>query len=195
MIEPQFVVSSPAREKALPYISDCLKGSLLTQQLGTAFPEQGNLTLVTASVPPAGVDYFTDWSKSSSTDWLISEIADYLKLQPKSIVLFEDIVSLPSDTYLSTHECPPYWRYQERVFWPVTLTGNTQHAIAQAMAWSAGFRTIAGFSTFPNDRPLPVGAYWLSPVEFQNIASSITRLVTDVFDGGGYLVWHRAERG
>jgi len=31
----------------------------------------------------------------------------------------------------------------------------------------------------------------LSHIEFQHIASSITRLVTDVFDGGGYMVWER----
>lgn len=191
MIEPRFVVSSPGREKALPYISDGLKGSLLAQQLGTVFPEQGNLTLVTASVPPAGVDYFTDWSKSSCTDWLIGEIADYLKLRPNSIVLFEDIVSSRTDPYLLTHEHPPYWCYQERVFWPVTSKGITQHTVEQVMAWSAGTRIIAGFSTLSTDCSLPLGTDVLSRIEFQHIAASLTRLVTDVFDGGGYMIWER----
>lgn len=189
MIDPRFVVSSPSREKALPYISDALKGSLLAQHLGTAFPEQGNLTLVTASVPPAGVDYFTDWSKSSCTDWLTGEIADYLKLRPDSVVLFEDIVSSRTDPYLLTHEHPAYWCYQDRVFWPVTPTGITLHTVEQVMAWSGGTRTIAGFSTFPTDYSLPLGTHVLSRFEFEHIASSITRLVTDVFDGGGYMVW------
>src|ERR1700694_842036 len=134
MIDPRFVVSSPVREKALPYLSDCLKGSLLAQQLGTVFPEQGNLTLVTVSVPPAGVDYFTDWSMSSCTDWLIAEIVDHLKLHLKDIVLFEDIVSSPEDPYLSAQEHPSYWCYQGRLFWPVMPMGVTPVIVRQAKA-------------------------------------------------------------
>jgi hypothetical protein len=191
MIEPRFVVSSPSREKALAYIVESLQSSLLAQQLGTVFPEKGALALVTASDPPAGVDYFTDWSKSSCTDWLINEIANYVKFYPNSIVLFEDIVAAPSDPYLSAHDHPPFWCYQGRVFWPVTPSGNTEHTVEQAIAWCAGFRTIAGFSSLPNGVSLPFRTHLLSQTDFQHIASSITRLVTDVFDGGGYMVWER----
>lgn len=193
MIDSRFVVSSPDHETALHYISECLEGSLLVEQLGAVFPEQGNLTVVTASVPPLGVNYFTDCCKSSCTDWLIGVIADFLKLVRNSVVLFEDIITLPSDKYLSGRERPPYWCYQGRVFWPITQKGIMQHTVDQAMTWSAGFRTIAGFSTLATDYSLPVGTHVLSHTEFYHIAASITQVVTDVFDGGGYMIWGRAK--
>lgn len=189
MIRSRFVVSSPDREKALTYLLDCLKGSLLMQQLGTVFPEQGNLTLVSSSTPPVGVDYFTDWSKISCRDWLVDTISDYIKLGPNSIVLFEDLVSSPSDPYLSRNQHPPYWCFQGRIFWPITAESIIQHSVAQVMAWSAGMRTIAGFLTLPDNCSLAIETHLLSPVEFQQIASSVTQMATDVFDGGGYLVW------
>lgn len=192
MIESRFVVASPGRKKALLYLAECFEGSLLAQQLGAGFIEQGDLRLVTTSIPPAGVDYDTDWSKSSCTQWLVGEITDYLKLSPKSIVLFEDSVSSPSDPYLSKHEHPAFWCYQEKVFWPV-IPDRTEQSIGKVMAWSGGTRSIAGFLTLPDNCSLPAGTQLLSHTEFQQMASSITRLVTDVFDGGGYLVWKRTR--
>lgn len=192
MIEPQYIVSSPSRDKALPFISDRLGGlSLLAQHLGSTFPEQGDLTLVTASVPPAGADYFTGWRTSSCSDWLYRDIAHYLTLRPNSIVLFEDFCSSPTDPDMITHEQPPYWCYQERVFWPVTSKGIALHTVEQVMAWSAGFIIIAGFSTFPTEYSLPLGNHVLSNMEFQHVTSSLTRLVTNVYDGGGYMAWER----
>jgi len=179
----------------MPYISDRLKCSLFAEQLGAVLVEHGSLRLVTASEPPAGIDYFTDWSKSSCKDWLVDEIVVHMKLYPNAIVLFEDIVSSPTDPHLSAQAHPPYWSHQGRMFWPVVPKGITPSNVEKVMAWSAGTGTFSVFSTLPSDFTLTLGTHFLSHNEFQHIASSITRLVTDVFDGGGYLVWEREKLG
>jgi hypothetical protein len=193
MMEPAVVFSTVERDKALAYLVDCLKGSPLVERLGVVFPECGDVTLVTATEPPPGQDFFSGWGSSSCGQWLIEEIVRYQQDTPDSLVLFEDIVSRPSDSYLKNHQHPPFWCYGERVFWPVLPGEANRHSAQQAMAWSAGMRTIAIFSRLPAGFPLPTGTLVLSGEAVEQIASSLSRLVTDVFDGEGFVDWRRRQ--
>jgi hypothetical protein len=193
MMDQRFVFSRPEHKTALRYLSACFHSSMLTQQLGTVFPDQGGIALVTGSEPPDGVDYYSDWSNCSCTDWLIDEVVGYLQQSSGSIVLFEDTVSSPFDPYLTAKEHPPCWSYHERLFWPVTSVGVTYHNAEQAIAWAAGRRIIGAFSNWPGGFPLPLGSHLLSDSEFRHIGSSINKLVTNVYDDGGYMVWKRGE--
>jgi hypothetical protein len=192
MSEP-VVITSPNRERALAYLVECLSGSPLVRRLGAVFPECGDVTLITASEPPAGQDFFSGWGGASCSDWLIEEVIRYLKRTPNGLVLFEDPVSSPSDPYLATHEHPPYWCYGDRVYWPVLAAGANYHTAEQAMAWSAGMRVIVAFSRLPREIPLSSGPLVFSDQALQEVASSLTRLVTDVFDWEGYMVWQRRD--
>lgn len=189
MTGSQVVMSLPARHEAVDYVSEILEYSPLALRAGRGFLEHGSITLVTASNPPSEIDYSSDLCIPSCADWLIDNVVDYLKQSHESVVLFEDIVSSPSDAYFRAHDHPPYWCYQDRVFWPAKRIEATHHTVGQVMSWSGGFRVIAWFSRFVGDTTALSDSRVLSHTEMQQIASSISRVVTDVFGGGGYLVW------
>jgi hypothetical protein len=197
MNEPAVVVSSPEREKALAYLADYLQGSPLVEGLGTAAlsSECGGITLVTASEPPPGQDFSSGWGgkRTPCEQWLVTEIIRYLRDTPKSLVLLEDIVSSPSDPNLTAREHPPFWCYNNTVYWPISQAGADPHTVEQAMAWAVARRELVAFTKLPIDLPAPSGALSLSGEVFRQIVSSITRLVTDVFDWEGYMVWQRRD--
>ena len=190
------ITSSPSDgASALAYLDESLQGSLLVNQLGIAsfHSECGVIDLITDSTPPVGHDFFTGWGGQARPcdDWLIQETLDYLRNDSDAVVLFEDVVSSPSDPYLCRHPHPVYWQYHNRILWPVVTSSADYHSVEQAMAWSASIRTIVIFSRLPSDFSFPIGSQELPDRVFQHIATSIVRLMTDIFDGEGYMVWCR----
>jgi hypothetical protein len=187
MIQPSLTFSSPERAKAVSYLVDYGKGRPLVEALGRVFPETGEVTLVTAGDPPEE-DYFSDLGRPSCTDWLIEEISRYLRETPLGLFLFEDLVSTPSDPGLARGNPPPYWTYRNRVFWPVTPDRANYETVEQALAWAAP-RAIGAFTILPRSISRSSGPVALSEEEFQTIASSTSRIVVEVFDGGGFMIW------
>lgn len=190
MSDCEFFRTRPTREHAAIHIVDRFKESLLLQQLGTTFPNQGDLTLVTTSTIPKNLDYFSDYSMPSCTPWLVNEVANYCKQSPNAVVICEDMVSLPSDPYILTHEHPPFWQYREKLFWPVGSMSVRQFPVEEVIAWSNA-PIVAGFVFLQVDGLLPLNTRLLSLTEFEILCLSMTKLVTQVFDGGGWLVWEK----
>lgn len=193
MSQKQFVETIPERETALHYFFERMPSGLLGQSPGAICGESGKLTLVTASEPPTGVDYDTDWSTSTCNEWLFAEILDYVATSPASVVIFQDPVTSPSDGFLNSLDRPPYWTCQETVFWPVTSAILSKYSIEQVMAWSAGMLVVVAFAKMVNDKTSAVADRALSFTDLQQIAASTNRVAVSVFDGGGYLVWAESE--
>jgi hypothetical protein len=189
------VISSPEKEKALEYLALNLQGSLLLEALGPSVlkTECNRIFLVTASDPPPTQDWASGWGAKATLgeDWLIAEVLQYLQSNANGVVLFEDLVSLPGDPGLGSDKCPPLWVFEKRIFWPVLADGADYATVEKALAWSAAFRKIIGFATLPSRSSPTLETKVLSESVFRPLASSITRLVTDIFDGEGFMVWER----
>jgi hypothetical protein len=72
----------------------------------------------------------------------------------------------------------------------VTASGADDQNVEETMAWAAPIRVIA-LTRIPPELTEDLGTIDLSDQQFRQIASSIERLVIDVFDGEGFMVWER----
>jgi hypothetical protein len=122
---------------------------------------------------------------------LIQKAISHLRSAPNAAVLFEDPVSLSSDAGLARRNPPPLWEFGSRIFWPVLSTQADPGSVERARDWVAGFREIVCFVEVPRGLALRLESRVLSQEEFGFIASSLRSLVTDVFDGEGYMEWLR----
>lgn len=186
------------REIALEYLENWLDVSPLVQQLGLhrLSSECGRLELVCGSTPPPNQDYSLGWGQDGTltTSWLNRQILDDLDHSPDSLVLLEDISSSPSDTFLTTRSHPPYLSFNGRVFWPIFDSISNADTVESAQSWCAAFRKIIIFTEFPIQLSRPLETSMLDEEAFESIASTTTRIVTDIFDGEGYLDWQRRSQ-
>jgi hypothetical protein len=200
---PAVTVSTPNAPAALAYLRQRVDDSRLIEQLGAAFlsSQCGTISLVTTSTPPLNrFDSGFSGESGPCTDWLIQEAISHLQSAPNAVILFEDPissasdpydVSLASDPFLAGREHPPYWRYMDRLFWPA-LPGHADYrTVAQQKAWAAGFRQMIHFTKVPPHLESAFEIRLLSQEELAVVASSLQIIVTDVFDGDGYMQWRR----
>ena len=189
------IVLTADREKALEYLENWLDVSPLVRQLGLGrlSSECGRLELVCGSTPPPSQDYSSGWGADGTltTPWLTRQILDCLEHSPDSLVLLEDISSSPSDTFLTTRTHPPYLSFNGRVFWPIFDSIANADSIEKIRSWCAAFREIVIFTKFPVQLSRPLETSMLFEKAFESIAFTTSRIITDVFDGEGYLDWHR----
>ena len=158
------------------------------------FHHHGHFTVVAGSEPPPNADYYTDCCRNSCNEWLIKEVLVYLTQPSNPIVLFEEFASSPAGEIEFTYRAgPPYVVYEKRVFWPLTSTEASHHSVEQAMSWSVTFRKLAIFSVLQKETTRPQDLRMLSTQMLHDVGLSITRLVTDVYDGGGFMVWNRGD--
>lgn len=185
-------IRSPDRAKAVAYLVNHLQGSPLMERLAlpTSSLERGNFFLVTTSEPPRELDFLVSWGGNTipPTNWLVQEIILHLSISSNSLVLLEDSNSSPNDPYLRTQEHPPIWSYQNTIYWPI-LKAEAPDKVEQVMAWAAGWRELITFTKRPTCWTAQLESVVLPEKAIQQMASSTTRLVTDVFDGEGFLVW------
>ena len=194
MTELALFFSSPEQAMAREYMLDSFDRSPMMRLIEGIFRRQGHFTLVTRSEPPPNADYYTDWSNHSCDDWLISNVLIYLSQPSNTVVLFEEFDALSGGKIEFTYRAgPPYFVYGNRVFWPVTSAEASNYSVAQAMSWSVTFRKLAIFSLLPNEMTFPRNLNTLSEDMLREVGLSITRLVTDVYDGGGFMVWNRVD--
>ena len=193
MRHPSVRYSSPNVSEAIAYLEEHIGDSRILEQLGTGPPlaEMGTLRIVTASPFPPLADLRAQFGGKTGPceKWLVQKAVDYLSCSLDHLVLFEDPVSAPTDSFALERNHPPFWTYEGRVYWPV-LTDDVE-SIERSKSWVAGFRDIVFFARLPFDRSSASCDRQLSEQEFGAIASSVTWIVTDVFRGQGYLEWQR----
>ena len=159
----------------------------------TLYAECAGIDLVTSSAPPLNQDFFIAWGGEAGPceEWLINEVLEFLAYDPRHVVLFDDYCSSPSDPGLMIREHPPFWSYRERILWPVTCESANNDSVEQAMIWAPGMYSIVNFCRLPTGLPSTMESRSLSDRDFVEIATSLNFLATDVFDGGGFMVWKR----
>ncbi len=193
---PQVTVLSEARP-ALHYLTDCMRASLLITKLGISrlLSECNRIEVVTASVPPAGQLFDSGWGGRSGPcdDWVVHTIVEFLRTNHDGLVLFDDVVTSPTDQFLDKRPHPPYWYHDERVFWPVTNKAANFNDVEQVMAWGVSRHAIINFCIPPAGIQILNTTMKLSPDILNAIAASTTSLITSVYDGEGYMVWHREQ--
>ena len=198
MIKTPAIISEVDTSAALGYLLKHVSDSRFVEYLArdALISECENISVV-ASLPcprDAKYDAPIGGPVGSSGLWLREAAVAYLRGTPDGVVLGEDLVSLPSDPGLAKRDHPPFWCYEDRLFWPVLPSEATCDAIAQMMSWAASMREVVCFSKVPYKHNLALETRFLTQEEFVTIASSIKSLVTDVFDGEGYMIWNRRNR-
>ena len=147
---------------------------------------------------PPGQEYRFGWlgHRSDAEEWLFAEICRHLEARAGNLVVIEDPCGHPSDPGLTSGAVSPPWFYRERVLWPITVEYANVASLGKIFAWGDTWCARTN-RVFP---PLGCGAsastdHVVSDELLRDIGSSMTRLVTDVFDGEGYLVWERKIEG
>ena len=195
MIKSPAINSEADTGTALGYLLEHVADSRLVQYLGRdALTSECKKISVVASLPcPCDAKYGSSIGgiAEPSRLWLIQEAVVYLQGTSDGVVLVEDLNSLPSDSYLANCDHPPFWCYEGRIFWPILPPEATCHAIEQIMGWATGMREVVCFSKVPYKLNLAPETRSLAQDEFVFIASSLKSIVTDVFDGEGYMNWNR----
>ena len=189
------IITTPDTPTALSYLVKHIDDSRLIEYFGSdiLIEKCDSITVITASPVPQHTEYDSSFGGLAKPCgiWLNQKVISYLRSLPNALVLFEDPISLPSDTYVLTQDHPPYWHYKERMFWPVLSTRADYQNVEQSRAWVAGFREIALFTEAPPGLTSVADTCALSPEDFGIIASSLRSIVTDIFDGEGFMEWYR----
>ncbi len=195
MNKSSIIISEADPAIALDYLVEHVADSRLVQYLGRdAFvSECENISIVTSSPYPreAKLGSSVGGLAEPCRLWLIQEAVAYLQRTSDGVVLVEDLNSLPSDPYLAKRDHPPFWHYEGRLFWPILPPEANCHAVEQMMGWATAMREVVCFSRVPYMLNLALETRSLAQDEFVFIASSLKSIVTDVFDGEGYLEWVR----
>jgi hypothetical protein len=180
---------------AASYILEHIGDSQLIQTLGfgllTSQCRAAHIVAARGPVPGSKWDSGIGGDAGPVREWLIQESISYLARDAERAVLFVDLVSSPSDPKPAHRDRPPFWHHRGEVFWPVVAASSRHCDVARAMAWNAGFRQMAWFSRIPLPLVPIAETVALSESEFSLMVSSVERIITDVFDGEGYLDWMR----
>ena len=153
-----------------------------------------NISLMTSPVaPPPDQDFNAGWggSRLAPDDWLTDYTVSYVNASTNVLVLFEDLVSTPSDPVLATSSHPNYWYFEETLFWPTIAAAADRETVTQMKSWAAAINEIVILAKLPASLNGVATTRELSKVEMSEIAASITHVVTDVYDGEGYMIWER----
>jgi hypothetical protein len=197
MNKPSIIISRADSSIALGYLAGHLADSRIVQYLGrdTLTSECETISIVTSSPHPGGARLDSGFGGQAApcTAWLIQEAISYLQRTSDGVVLFEDLNSLPTDPYLTKRDHPFFWHYGDRLFWPVTALAADSRAVEQAKNWAGAMREVACFSKVPHNLNSVFETRSLTQDEFGFIASSLRAVVTDVFDGEGYIEWNRRQ--
>jgi hypothetical protein len=143
---------------------------------------------------PAGGDFSATRTDSSPSQWLIGDVVKHVRTDARGIVLFEDIISSPSDAALVTPNSSraPFWYFANRIFWPV-MPAACDADVELSFAWRAGFRVIAAFGRLPHSISPTPKDLMLTESDLREIAGSLARIVVDLWDGEyrGFVSWQR----
>lgn len=198
MIRTPAVNSPTDKGAALGYLLEHVADSRFVQYLGrdTLVSECESMSVVASLHCPRDAKYGSAIGgiAEPSRLWLIQEAVSYLQGTSDGVVLVEDLNSLPNDPCLANRDHPLFWCYEKRIFWPILPPEATCHAIEQMMGWAAGMREVVCFSRVPYELNSAAETRPLTQDEFIFIASSMKTIVTDVFDGEGYMKWSRRSR-
>jgi len=191
------ILSTPDTNEALRYLTRHISDSRLIERIGTDVlaTECDHISVVSSlqPLPGVGFDSSIDGKSGPVKLWLAERVMSYLCHGPTALVLFEDPISSPNDEFLNRQKHPPFWHHNGRIFWPVTTRVADYDYVERAMASVAGFRQIALFVESPFVADATLETRSLSPEEFEFIALSLRRIITDVYDQEGYLEWCRRE--
>lgn len=177
---------------ALQYLTAHLQGSVHVDQLGidVLMNQCESIAVVCSPGLPPQQSFEMGWGgkRSDAVNWLISTVGDYLINSPHHVVLVEDAVASPKD-YILKNAGVPFWSFQERVLWPITPSMADHQTIQRVFAWAAGGREVIGFGTYPTGNPDSIKDTELTESMVTQLAESLTALVTDIYDGEGYMIW------
>jgi hypothetical protein len=195
---------------ALPYLVHRLGGSLLVKHLGehVLTDECLSVTVVTLPGLPPGQPFDSGWTTDPNPcrsglvragsveveEWFFSRIQDYLHADASNLVLFADIVDRSSDPDASSGAAGPAWWIEEYAHWPIGPSMADHATIEKWYAWRVSIRDLIAFCRFPTRHVIPFEDTALSNDQADEVASTISSLVIDVYDGEGYMVWNRKDR-
>jgi hypothetical protein len=188
------IFSKPEIAAALAYLVEHIDDSRIVEYLGADFltSECDVISIITALSPPPQRAFDSGIGGGAGiTDWLIQDVISYLQSTPDGIVLFEDFNSSPSGLYLNTHKHPPFWHYKGRLFWPVLPDRISYEDVEEPKSWAASRRELIFFTTLPRNLLPGYETHELSIEVFGSMASSVKKIVTDIYDGEGFLEWRR----
>ena len=186
----------PAR--ALAYLADHLKGSLLCRYLpsGALQRDCQQVELVSSCVLPENSDFRRGYGANgqAAEDWLVSEIVEHLQADSRNLAIVEDVSGRPTDAGIADGAAGSCWVFQDRVLWPITQDMIDPALVRQAWLWAlSGSRQVVAFGRYPGLKHLAKDA--LVSEEFMHrLGDEITQLAVDAFDGEAFLVWRR-KRG
>ena len=198
MIRPPAIISEADTGTAIGYLLEHVGDSRFVESLGrdALISECENISVVASLPCPRDAKYGATIGglAKPSRLWLVQEAVRYLQGASDGVVLVEDLNSLPSDPYLTNRDHPPFWCYGDRIFWPILPPEATCHAVVKMMDWATAMREVVCFSKVPHKLNLAAEMRSLTQGEFAALASSLNSIVTNVFDGEGYMKWDRRNR-
>jgi hypothetical protein len=189
------IITTPDLTAALEYLWQHLNDNPLITLLGSEFlvHQCRSVTTVTTMEPRSRVDFSKaiGGTMEPCYKWFDQRALSFLEKTADGVVLFGDFVSSPIDPVLETRKHPPFWQYENRLFWPVVSMEASQTHVREAQAWAAAMREMACFCRAPDHLRSNFVTRNLTVEEFRTMAFSVTSIVTDVFDGEGYMEWRR----
>jgi hypothetical protein len=182
--------------EALSYLAAHLKGTILLEYLDPAMlgVECGLLEIVCSPRAPHGQDLRFGFGgrRCDATTWLADEIAAYLRANTLAICMVEDPCARRSDTKLFAQAAGVARFYRDRVLWMIGHDMADSGVVQNALRWYlSGRPEIVAFAKGLTPLSQSAGHSAISRPELRRIARSIVRVVTDIFDEEGYLVWNR----
>ena len=193
---PPIVISKPDFSDAIRHLRDHVSDSPLLPMLNPSFwsEEFGHFSIITSDPPPKGCDYEQEYGGKVGPveDWLAQRAYEHVSRHQSGIVLLEDRISSPEDSFMKKNPGSPFWTFHERVFWHILAPIADEEEAASILSCEAGFGELAWFTKVPRNLVVGRHTHSLNHEDLAFMASNVIAVVTDIFRIEGYLEWHRA---
>src|ERR1051325_1553818 len=177
--------STVDQSRALMYLADHLKGSLLFRYLppGALQRECQQIELVASCDMPESSDFRRGYGASgqAAEDWLVAEIVEHLRADSRNLAIVEDASGRPTDAGLADGAVGPHWVIHDRVLWPITQDMIDPALVRQTLLWAfSGALQVVAFGTHPGLKRMPEDA--VSADFIVKLGYAVTQLAWDPYD-------------
>lgn len=181
----------PNRIVGEQYLLESFEGSPIIERMSNIFPKEGNLLIASHSMPPPSLDLLSDWETHPCGDWIVKRIQSFCSRTKNGVVLSEDIEPISVDKNVDRPDGGEPAN-QRRLYWPITAIDCLAEDIEQVLSLRSTFRLRLFFAILDiKCHEVDVGSV-VNTDNIGAIADSVTEVITDVYQGAGYIVWSYA---
>lgn len=181
--------------RAIGYLLAHVKGSVLAELLGQSIikDECETVAVVVPESRPVPSEYNQGIGGGANAvhEWLAACIFQYVHSDERCYVLLEDSVSIRGDHALAGNRPSPILYFENGIIWPVGHSVQSVEQVDTILKWACGYRDVVMFT----EASAAIRNYRedvsLTKDDLNAIVSNTNRLITDAFDGDGYVMWKR----